>query len=137
MASDEDEVLKVMENWFTAFNTNDSELMASLYMNSTKTSGFGPSKDGAFLSQGWEKIAAAWIFDPDEPAGTTMNTNHHPQVILLGKDVAIFTNYNTSVYTDPNTKEQSIYQVRGTFVLQKINGKWSIVHEHSSMLPTE
>lgn len=50
---------------------------------------------------------------------------------------AIVTHYNTSIYTDPTTKEQSVSQVRGTFVIQKINGKWLIVHEHSSMLPTE
>lgn len=130
-ASDEEDVLQVMENWFTAFNTSDGELMSSLYWNSTKASKFGPNKDVAFLSQGWQK----WTFDV--PAGTNMNTNHHPQVTLLGKDVALFTNYNTSVYTDPETKVQTISQVRGTFVLLKEGGKWMIVHEHSSILPTE
>lgn len=130
-ASDEDDVLKVMNSWFEAFNACDGDKISALYLNSDKTTSFGPDTGAAFLSQGEQK----WTFDV--PPGTYMNTNHHPQVTLLGKDVAIFTNYNTSVYTDPATKAQSISQVRGTFVLQKIGGKWLIVHEHSSLLPTE
>jgi len=137
MASDEDEVLQVMDNWYKAFNTSDYELMASLHFNSPNLTKFGPWKEGLFLMEGWEGIGADWKSGLDVPPGTYVNTMHHPQVTMLGNNAAIITCYNVQTYSDPTTKEQSVGQARGTFVVQKINGKWLIVHEHSSLLPTE
>lgn len=134
-APDEEEALKAMANWYRAYNTSDFELMASLHWNSPKLTRFSP--DVAFLMEGWENFGAYWESGLDSPPGTTMNTMHHPHVIMLGDDFAIITSYNTSVYTDPESKEQFVSQVRGTFLFQKIGGKWLIVHEHSSVLPTE
>jgi hypothetical protein len=49
----------------------------------------------------------------------------------------VTTQYMIAINTDPKTKEQSVSQFRQTLVLQKIGGKWLIVHEHSSDLPTK
>jgi uncharacterized protein (TIGR02246 family) len=136
-ASAEDEVLQVMTNWFKAFNTNDAALMDSLYWNSPKTTKFGPGMDSAFLGQGWELNAGSWRSAFKEPIGTYVNTPSHIQATMLTENVAIITGYNTQTYTDPTSKAQTISQVRGTFVVQKIGGKWLIVHEHSSILPVK
>jgi len=42
-ASDEEEVLQVMTDWFKAFNTNDYDLMSSLHWHSPEISYFGPA----------------------------------------------------------------------------------------------
>lgn len=137
IASDEEDVLQVMTNWYKAFNTSDYELMASLHWDSSNLTKFGPWKAEPFLTEGWESIGADWKSGLDVPPGTYVNTMHHPQVTMLGNNVAIITCYNVQTYTDPTTKEQTVGQARGTFVVQKIGGKWLIVHEHSSLLPTE
>jgi uncharacterized protein (TIGR02246 family) len=136
-ATPEEEVLQVMTNWFKAFNTNDANLMTSLYWNSPKTTAFGPGVDSALLSQGWELNAEGWKSGFKAPIGTYVNSPSHIQVTMLTDNVAIITGYNTQTYTDPATKAQTIFQVRGTFVVQKAGGKWVIVHEHSSILPVK
>jgi len=135
-ASAEEEVMQVMNNWFKAFNTNDYQLMASLWWNSPKLTKFGPDKAGTFLLQG-EPVITDWKFLPADPVGTYANSLRHPLVTILDDNVAIITLYNSQTYTDPKTKAQTVALARGTFVVQKINGKWLIVHEHASKLPTE
>jgi uncharacterized protein (TIGR02246 family) len=134
-ASAEEEVLQVMTNWFKAFNTGDFALMSSLWWHSPKTSQFAPANP--FLNQGWDVIAEGEESTSKQPAGTYVNSMHHPQVTMLGDNVAIITSYNTAITNPPAVKEQTIEQVRGTFVVQKIGGKWLIVHEHSSLLPVK
>jgi hypothetical protein len=136
-ASAEDEVLQVMSDWFKAFNTNNTDLMTSLYWNSPKTTAFGPGVDSALLGQGWELNTEGWKSGFKAPIGTYVNSPSHIQATMLSDNIAIITGYNTQTYTDPTTKTQNIYHVRGTFVVQKIGGKWLIVHEHSSMLPVK
>lgn len=132
IASDEEEVLKVATNFTKAFSTLDYDLMVSLHSKSTKISSFSPSASGAFLTQGWD-----WKPTFDVPAGTFAVTSHNQQATMLGNDVAVTTQYMIIVYTDPATKEQTINFIRQTLVLQKMGGKWLIVHEHASMLPVE
>jgi uncharacterized protein (TIGR02246 family) len=136
-ASAEEEVLQVMTSWFKAFNTNNADLMTSLYWNSPKTTAFGPGADSALLGQGWDLNAEGWKSSFKQPIGTYVNSPSHIQATILTDNVAIITGYNTSTYNDPTTKAQTISQVRGTFIVQKIGGKWLIVHEHSSMLPVK
>jgi uncharacterized protein (TIGR02246 family) len=136
-ASAEDEALQVAINWFKAFNTNDYELMSSLWWHSPKTSRFGPAKSGAFLGEGWDVIAENWKSMFKQPIGTYANSGHHPQVMMLGDNVAIISGYNIATTNPPAVKEQTTTLVRGTFVVQKIDGKWLIVYEHSSMVPVE
>jgi uncharacterized protein (TIGR02246 family) len=136
-ASPEEEVLKVVDNWYKAFNTSDFELMSSVYLQSPQLSEFTPSPEGAFLAQGWEMVEARWKTTFELPKGTYILSPHNQQVTMLGKDVAIAAQYTISTYTDPSTKKQTIHQVRQTFVFQKTGGKWLIVHQHSSEFPIE
>jgi len=135
-ATPEEEVLQVVSNWVKAFNTNDFNLMSSLHWNSPMLTKFGPGKSETFLFQG-EAILANWKSAFVDPVGTYANSLHHPQVTILGDNVAIITLYNSQTVTDPRTKAQTVGLYRGTFVVQKINGKWLIVHEHASVLPEE
>lgn len=136
-ASDEDEVLQVAANFSEAFNDADFELMTSLYWHSPKLSEFTPSPAGAFLAQGWDGIGTGWKTTFELPAGTYMTSTHNQQATMLRNDVGMVTQYMIITYTDPATKAQEVHQVRQTLVIQKIGGKWVIVHHHSSEFPTE
>jgi ketosteroid isomerase-like protein len=135
-ASPEEEVLQVIINQDNAMNTSDFELLSSLWWHSPKASFFGPIKKGSFLSQGWEEIAKLLKETLDVPAGTYNFLLRHPQVTMLGDNAAVITLYHVRVRTDPETKEKAIGTDRFTNVLQKIDGKWLIVHCHISDFPS-
>jgi uncharacterized protein (TIGR02246 family) len=136
-ASDEEEVLQVMTNWFKAFNTNDYELMSSIHWHSPETSSFGPNNSNAFLTRGWDRIAEVFKSMFENPVGTYSLSYHHPQVIMLEDNVAVVTEYAILTVNPPLVDEQQIVQQRGTQVVKKIKGKWQLVHLHWSILPTE
>jgi|WetSurMetagenome_2_1015567.scaffolds.fasta_scaffold51653_4 hypothetical protein len=123
-ASAEEEVLQVATNFVKAMNDNNSELMASLWMQSPKTTYFNPS--GKFLSVGWVT---------NTPGGGEMFSLSHPRVTMLGDDAAIITAYFTIMKLNEATKQLSSEDLKETLVVQKNQGKWLIVHEHSSFLP--
>ena len=131
-ASAEDEVLQVATNFVKAWNTLDFELLSSLYLHSSKTTEFGPANYNPFLYQSWEVLEKEWNAIFKLPKGTDAISYHNPQVTMLGDNVAIITLYHNFIYTDPATKKQDIDQQRITHVVQKINGKWLIVHHHAS-----
>ena len=136
-ASAEEEVLQVATNFTKAFSTSDLELMSSLHWKSPNMSKFFPGISGAFLLQGWETIGKDWKTTLEEPPGTYMLSPRNQQATVLGKDVAVATQYLIYVFSDPTTKEQTVSQFRQTLVVQKIGGEWLIVHEHTSDLPVE
>ena len=135
-ASDEEEVLQVPQKFITAMNTSNFDMMSSLWWHSDKTTSFNPSSD-PFLYDGWEIIGNGWKYISEMPPGSENVTIHHVQATMLGNNAAITTAYGYDVYTDPETKEETISLVRQTLVLQKIGGKWLIVHHHASMFPIE
>jgi uncharacterized protein (TIGR02246 family) len=136
-ASAEEEVLKVLEDGFKALNTSNGALLSSLWSHSNKVSMFGPDKSSPFLTQGWEEIDKGIKAMTNTPAGTYNFSVHNPQVTILGDNAAITTAYVTLVYTDPTTKAQTISQARQTLVYQKTDGKWLIVHNHTSEFPVK
>jgi uncharacterized protein (TIGR02246 family) len=136
-ASAEEEVLKVMTDWFKAFNTNDYELMSSLHWHSPEISYFGPSNSNAFLTRGWDQIAEVFKSLFENPVGTISNSSHDLQVMMLEDNVAIVTEYSIQTINPPLVAEQRILQLRGTQVLKEINGKWQLVHLHWSTIPTK
>jgi uncharacterized protein (TIGR02246 family) len=136
-ASVEDEVLQVAINFAKAVTNSDFELMSSLYWHSPKISQFEPVTGYPFLEQGWEALGSWWKDMTTTPKGTNVVYLYHPQVCMLGENVAVTTVYQTIVSTDQTTKAQSISQIRQTLVVQKIGGKWLIVHGHASELPVK
>jgi uncharacterized protein (TIGR02246 family) len=133
-ASAEEEVLQVENNWIKAFNAMDFGLMSSLYWRSNKMSSFPPND---LLYQGWDQTTAMLKVNFQSPAGTLAWTLHNPQVTMLPDNTAILTGYHIVISTDPKTKAQTVDQLRVTRVLQKIDGKWLIVHDHGSGLPVK
>lgn len=136
-ASAEEEVLQVITNWDKAMNTADFDLMSSLYWHSAKMSEFAPAEGFPFLYQGWEALETWWKNYLGLPAGTFISTRHNIQVTILLDNVAIVTSYQNLVVNPPVMKEQTIIQGRNTTVVQKIRGKWLIVHGHGSVFPVE
>jgi len=134
-ASAEDEILQIVKNFAKAVTNSDFELMSSLYLHSPNISQFEPVTGYPFLEQGWEEIETWWSSVKTTPKGTNVIYLYQPHVNMLKDDVAVTTVYQTLVSTDQTTKAQSIGQMRQTLVVQKINGKWLIVHGHGSELP--
>jgi len=133
-ASAEDEVLQVEKNWVKAFNTRDVALMTSLYWNSAKTTSFPPN---SFQYQGWDEISKMLKEDLAPTDDHQVWSLHHAQVSMLTDSVAILTGYHTVTTTNAATKAQTTDQLRATRVIQKIGGKWLIVHDHGSGLPAK
>jgi hypothetical protein len=136
-ATTEEEVLQVETNWTKAMNTSDFELWSSLWWNSPKTTNFGPPNSMAFLIQGYEAILNEMKSIFEYPKGTFNRSHHNPQITMLSDNIAVITAYEILTLNPPMVKEQSILQTRQTLVVQKIGGKWLIVHGHGSYLPTE
>jgi hypothetical protein len=138
-ASPEDEVLQVATTFVKAFNNNDYKLIHSLYLQSPKTSKFINSEAGAFLLQGWDAIGEQCkrALNPEYPQGTFIGTLHNPDVFMLEDNVAVIAGYITLTVNPPVQKEQTINQMRITFFVKKVGGKWYIAHEHTSNLPVE
>ncbi len=136
MASDENDVLQVESNFVKAINTMDYQLMSSLYWHSPDTSTFNPAND-PFLSQGWEEsLAPGWKANLSSEGNTTVSA-HNVQAIFIKDDVAVITGYENVIAVDTKTNEQTVANQRVTRIVQKIGGKWLIVHDHVSVLPTQ
>lgn len=129
-ATAEEEVLQVAVNWAKAFNNRSFESISSIHWQSPAISKYTPNKDGAFLTEGWEAIGAGWK-GIETIEGSFSVTLHNPRVTMVGDNAGIITGYTNIINND------IVSQSRITLVVQKINGKWLIVHEHSSAFPTE
>ncbi len=137
VASDEDDVMKVATTWYTAITTNNLELLSSLWWHSPKASTFEPG-DVPFLIKGWDNIQRLWNERfSGSTGGTSSSTFLQPEVTMLGKDFAFATIYHVSVSTDQKTNESATSIVRESLFIQRIDGKWLIVHHHASYIPTE
>lgn len=136
-ASDEQEVLQIAENWTRAINSGDFEAFSALYWNSPKTTSFAPPANMAFLTQGYEAVVnnVKWFFEL--PAEAFSRSHHNPNVTMIDNGVAILTLYEVFTFNPPVVEMQTVYQCRQTLVVQKIGGKWLIVHVHGSFFPTE
>ena len=131
-ASAEEEVLQVETNWIKAFNTMDFELMSSLYQNSPEITSFSPNSP--VLSQGYSTITNGLKEYFKSPVGTYSWTMDNVNVAMLTSDVAVIT--GTHVVIDrPEGKEPMTGTHVFSRILQKIEGKWLIVHEHESHIP--
>lgn len=129
-ASDEEEIIQVQTDFMKAYSSKDFKAMASLYFHSSKTSTFNPGNQ-PLLCEGWEEsLMDRWkntmVSETDDVTGYF----HHPKVTMIKDDVAIITGYESVTYTNPVTKESTTSHNRVTRVLQKIRGKWLIVHDH-------
>jgi|WetSurMetagenome_2_1015567.scaffolds.fasta_scaffold55715_2 ketosteroid isomerase-like protein len=136
-ASPEDDVRQVAIDFTKAMNNLDYKLMSSIFWHSPKTTSFEPSTGYPFLYQGWDAIGEWWKDLETTQVQTNFQTLHHLQVTMLTDDVGITTTYCINTNTDPKTKNQTVDLIRQTLVVQKIGGKWLIVHHHASGFPVK
>lgn len=129
-ASDEEEIIQVQTNFMKAYAAKDFKAMASLYLHSSKTSTFNPGNQ-PLLSEGWEEsLKNSWENTMASETDDVTAYFHHPKVTMIKNDVAVITGYESVTYTNPTTKEATVNHNRVTRVVQKIKGKWLIVHDH-------
>jgi len=136
-ASDEEEVLQIVTTFTKALP--DFNLMSKLWWHSPKASSFEPGSV-PFLIQGWENVETWWRMNSTEATegeGTLFPSLFNPQVTMLDENVALTTAYHVSNVTNPVTNETTTNIIRQTLVIQKIKGKWLVVHAHASSFPTE
>jgi hypothetical protein len=122
-ASAEDEVLQVATNFVKAINDNNAEALSSLWNQAPTTTTFGPW--GRFLKH-------EWLTSP--PPGVSFALTY-PEAAMLGDNAAVITGYFTVTTSNEKTNEIKTEYFRETLVVQKIKGKWLIVHEHCSTQP--
>jgi uncharacterized protein (TIGR02246 family) len=125
-------VLEVERNWIKAFNTLDFDLMASLYHHTPGTTSFSPNS--AILYQGWDAISQGLEKYFDSPQGTFSWTLDDEQVTMLSGDMATILGTHVVIDRPADGQEMTGRHVF-TRVVQKIDGKWLIVHEHESHIP--
>ena len=129
-ASDEEEIIQVQTNFMKAYASKDFKAMAVLYLHSSKTSTFNPGNQ-PLLSEGWdESLKSGWENTMVSETDDVTIYFRHPKVTMIKDDVAILTGYESVTYTNPTTKESTVNHNRVTRVVQKIKGKWLIVHDH-------
>lgn len=134
-ASAEEEILQLMKKNDIAMNTSDFDLVSTLWWQSPEISFWGPIKKGSFLIQGWESLARVLKDTMAVPSGTVDFQMRHPEITVLCDNAAFGTLYHIRIMNDPKTKERIIGSDRFTYIFQKINGKWLIVHCHISEFP--
>lgn len=122
-ASAEEDALQVLTTFAKAINDNDPDTLSSLWHQGPNTTTFGPW--GRFLKH-------EWLTNP--PPGVSFALNY-PEVNLLGDNVAVLTCYFTLTTFNEETGDMKTEYLRETLVVQKIQKKWLIVHEHSSYQP--
>jgi|GEM_PF-1402596 len=128
--SAEEEVLELEKNWIKAFNTVDYELASSLYWHSPKTTESAPD---VTFSQGYDAIIEGmkFYFASDSPHVSKWSLDN-TQVIMLSDNAAIIIGFHDLLNVRENRKSRH----RFTRVVQKIDGKWLIVHNHESKVQT-
>ena len=136
-ASDEEEVLQVELNFIKAYMAKDFKQISSLYLHSSKTSTFNPGGQ-SLLFKGWdESLKERWKGDFASQTNDVEISFLHPQVTMITDDVAVLTGYESVISTNPTTKEATTSHNRLTRVVQRIKGKWLIVHDHVTTFTIE
>jgi uncharacterized protein (TIGR02246 family) len=127
-ASTEHDAMQVIERWKTAFRESDVDTIASLY-----------APDALFFGTGSQALVTApaairsyfeTALQRNKPRGAELLEH---SVRVVSDDVVIVTGLDRV----SGTKDGSIQYGNGrvTFVLEKRDGSWQIVHFHRSVLP--
>ena len=115
-----------------ALGTADAELLASLFLQSEKTNSFSTSEP--LRINGWSEVQGSFKGLLSLPPGSVSLVPRQGRIDLLGNDAALWTGHFILNVRPPEESPQSV-NGRFTSVLQKADGKWLIVHMHTSALP--
>jgi ketosteroid isomerase-like protein len=130
-ATAEEDVLQVEKNWCKAFKTVDLELISTLYWHSPKTTEYTPNES----YEGWEAVETNIKKYFSLGAGVFDWTYFDTQVVMLTDNVAIVSGYHNMFEKPPGGNPYALI-LRFTHVLQKIDGKWLIIHNNETRVET-
>ena len=126
-AGPEDEVHARFEQWIATFNSHDADRVSQLYDQDARLLSTGGSEKPL---DGRETIRV--YFTPFMKRGDSVIFDHD-DVVKVVSNIGIETGYY-HFNTDPNGKPD-VWVSRYTFVFEKKNGNWMILHHHSSRVP--
>jgi len=124
--SDKDQILEMLEDWAKKFRARDLDGIMSIYAPDIV------SYDAIAQLQfrGLDVYRKHWEFCLSLSQGPITFEMRDPD-ITVGNNVAFLHSLNRCGGTDENGEEKASW-MRGTICLEKIDGKWKVVHEHYS-----
>jgi uncharacterized protein (TIGR02246 family) len=112
----------MIDRWSAAYSANDRDLLVSLYAPDAILLG----TTSPIVSQGTEAIQKYFEMLPNSGRKNAITERH---MIVLGEDAVV----GTGFYTFGRAVENDIPRPsRFTMLVVKRDGKWMIVHHHSS-----
>ena len=126
------EVTATVHQFGQALSTADAELLASLFLQSKKTSSFASSEP--LRVNGWSEVEGTFKRLTSLPPGSVSLVLRQENLDFLSAEAALWTGHFILNVRQPEEPRQTI-EGRMTTVLQKVDGKWLRVHMHTSVLP--
>ncbi|MHB8769311.1 MAG: SgcJ/EcaC family oxidoreductase [Thermoleophilia bacterium] len=125
----EQQIAGLFERWNAAMQTGDSAKVAALYADN----GVLHATLSNRVRVGHEAIKD--YFDHHLFQAKAVGTINMREIRQIGPDAAV----DSGVYTITLTQGDAVRQVqaRYTFVYQKVDGEWKILHHHSSAMPEQ
>jgi ketosteroid isomerase-like protein len=126
VGKEESGVRSALQRFSDTYSRHDIRVADGLYAADAQV--YGPS--ATMLS--WQEYRKVWGAFFDEFPKAILTLDNNLQVRLLGKDAAVANGAWHEEYWDKRGKH---YEMSGriTFVLQKTDGIWQIVHQHTSV----
>jgi uncharacterized protein (TIGR02246 family) len=115
------------EEWIRTFNSHDPDRLSQLYDQDARLLSTGGSEKPL---DGRETIRVYFI--PFTKRGD-MVTFDHDDAVRVFDNIAVETGYyHFNIFPDG---QPDVWVARYTFVFEKRNGSWMILHQHSSRVP--
>jgi ketosteroid isomerase-like protein len=134
----QEELLPLLAQYEEAFEAGDAKDLGELYWHDERLTVFWPEPETAFRIDGWAQwqryLAGFTALISQLPPGSMNLQIRQPTITVLG-DVAIVTSYWTGTMLMPELGGQ-VMQGRESQVWKKIDDRWVIIHEHTSLFPT-
>ena len=127
-AGPEDEVHARFEQWIATFNSHDADRLSELYDQGARLLSTGGNEKPL---DGRETIRV--YFTPFLKRGDTVAFDHD-HVVKVFSNVGFETGYYHFIIHNADGKPD-VWVSRYTFVFEKKDGNWLIVHHHSSRVP--
>ena len=128
-AAPEDEVHARFLEWIATFNSNDAGRLSQLYDQNARLFATGGSEKPV---EGRDAVRA--YFTPGFSRGRNSVTFDHDDAVKVFGDIGIETGYYHFNVIGADGKPATNI-ARYTFIFQKKDGTWMIVHHHSSRVP--
>jgi uncharacterized protein (TIGR02246 family) len=126
-AGPEDEVHARFEQWIATFNSHDADRLSQLYDQNARLLSTGGNENPL---DGRETIHVYFI--PFMNRRDTVAFDHDDAVKVFS-NIAIETGYyHFNIFPDG---KPDVWVARYTFVFEKKDGNWMILHQHSSRVP--